>query len=132
MLDTSMNSILFAKKLRQRQSELKAKYKKDLDKYARDFESWKAALARFLVHDAKKNVERIFRTQIDRDRYRDSYWKNAVLAGCPEPPKRPTDEVIRKIAAALRHIAITGQKMVHLNSSDLETYFGDNEANSDE
>jgi len=39
MLDTSMNSILFAKKLRQRQSELKAKYKKDLDKYARDFES---------------------------------------------------------------------------------------------
>jgi len=131
MLDTSMNAILFAKKLRQRQSELKAKHKKDLDKYARDFESWKAALARFLVNDARKNVERIFRTQIDKDRYRDSYWKNVVLAGCPEPPKRPGEEVIRKIAAALRHIAITGQKTVHLNSSDLETYFGD-EADGDE
>jgi hypothetical protein len=130
MLDTSMNAILFAKKLRQRQSELKTKYKKDLDKYARDFESWKAALARFLVNDAKKNVEKLLRSKFDENRYSEDYWKSTVLADCPKPPKRPTDEVIRKIAAALRHIAITGQKTVHLNSSDLETYFGD-EADGD-
>jgi hypothetical protein len=126
MLDTQMNAAAFAKKLRARQAALKIQHKRDLAKYAQDFEVWKAALARFLTHDARKNVERIFRSQIDKDRYRDSYWKNVVLAGCPEPPKKPTDEVIRKIMTALHHIAITGQKTVRVTSDEVEKYFGDN------
>ena len=44
---------------------------------------------------------------------------------------KPKDDVIRKIGSALRHIAITGQKTVHLNSSDLETYFGDKDEGDD-
>lgn len=132
MLDTSMNAILFAKKLRNRQAELKAKHKKDLDNYARDFESWKAALARFLVNDAHKNVAKILRSKFDTNRYNhDSYWQNVILADCPKPPMKPKDDVIRKIGSALRHIAITGQKTVHLNSSDLETYFGDEDEGDD-
>jgi len=133
MLDSSMNSILFAKKLRIRQAQLKVKYKKDLDKYARDFESWKVALSHFLVKVAKKNVERILRSQFDDNRYSDDYWKNIVLAECPKPPKRPTNEIIRKIAAALRHIAITGQKTYRVDTVDLEMYFGgENELDSDD
>jgi hypothetical protein len=126
MLDTSMNALLFAKKLRARQSELKSKYKKDLEKYARDFESWKQALARFLVNDAHKNVAKILRSQFSQNSYRhDDNWKSIILIGYPEPPKRPTDEVIRKIAAALRHIAITWQKTVRLDARELEVYFSD-------
>jgi len=127
MNDNKMLATTFAKKLRARRVELRKAHTVALRKYDVDFMAWKVSLAAWLKQSAAKNVDRIMKGDMDRGSYHNRSWSNVVLDGHPVPPKKPSDETVRRIDAKLRHIAITGQKYVTVTERDTEELFGSTE-----
>lgn len=126
MSDVKMNSVLFAKKLRARKTELQAAHKVAMVKYDAAFKAWRLKLAVFLLAHVRSfamtlTKERVYGT----NSYGHGDYKTFFFKDAPDPPRRPNDEIVRKITARLNHIAITGQKTVIVTERDTREFFSD-------
>lgn len=126
MLETTMNAVDLAKKLRAELTKLRAQRVKDLAAYDKDFQSWKKELLHWLHLNGNLRVEKITKGEVQRS-YKNTFNTEAFFASGPKPPQEPSDERIRTIQAMLRHLGITGQKTVRVTSEDVERLFGTGE-----
>jgi hypothetical protein len=133
MDDSSMSALLFAKKLRARQTELRARQAVASKAYAGLFEKWKKDLAVFLSKKAPAVCKTITREMVcSTDYHRGTYWRDAIFKDAPKPPKRPNNPVIGKIATHLRRLAITGQKFVTVTTREVDELFSDEDDSEDD
>lgn len=126
---TTMNALLLSKKLRARRVELRKQHTDELKKFDVNFVQWKRAMQSWAAQVMPANIERMKKSDISPRHYSHSF-DSVLLTGYPKPPARPSDEVIRKIDAKLRHIAITGQTKVEFTEHDAALYFGSEDEES--
>lgn len=112
------------KQLQLRRKQLKARRAAELKAFERAFERWRLDLAKYLEINARACAMKITRKNIGH-RYYGRRWQEMIFDGAPKPPPYPSDEMIRKIDAKLRQLALTDQKRVKLYTSDYEEIFND-------
>ena len=123
--ETKMSATVYARKLRARQAELKAAHKKAVKAHAVAFELWKMALASWLRSSAvTSTVSGLLQKTVYGGGYNRD-WRIALMEGAPKAPRRPTDEIQRRIALKLRQLAITGQASAMVTERDIKELFTD-------
>lgn len=131
MIESQMNAVAFARKLRARRDELKAKRKRELIKFNQAFENWKKELGKWLAVNGKKRAATILRKEGHNHRYRDDSYISVLLKGHPEPPRYPSSTTIEQIDSMLRQIAITGQNTIRVTEDMVNKYFKDENDNEE-
>ena len=122
-ISTTMKVGPWAAKLRKRIVVLQAKqrkamaaYKVALDKWRRDVSKWlKTADAQYLVPEEERWDGRGMRINV-----LSKFWE-----GAPLPPKKPADKRVQEIRNMLRHLALTGQTTVRVDTAMVTRFFSD-------
>lgn len=131
MSDVKMNVTVFAKKLRVRRAELQKQHATAVIEFTRAFAHWRAALGGFLESSARSHATALTRENVYNDRY-EKEWRISFFVNAPKPPKRPSDEIIRKISTRLKFLAVTGQTTVMVSERDAALYFSTEPESEDE
>lgn len=125
-MQTTINTIKFAKLLRVRRAELAKKQSAAVKKYQADFKKWKVALGDWLVANGRHKANEISREALKREgRYReDTSPPGLSLRGYPKPPVFPKCEQIAAIDGTIRHLAITAKENVCLSTEEVTRLLG--------
>jgi hypothetical protein len=126
-METSLNTLSYAKKLRTRLAALKARRTKNLKRYDIELKAWKLALKNWVLENVDDRIKKMTRTAIGNGRthYHDGWSTNFFIGAPKEPRKSNEDKLIQDIQGLLRHLAITGQKTIRVSTRDVERYFAD-------
>ncbi len=133
---TEMSAIKLANKLRVKLKILKAARPGEIAKYRRALTAWRRDMAAWIEAHGKARVMKISDTELREHDERYRYTGYADLPafnhvqffdGAPRTPLYPkaSREKIAAIQKALRHLAITGQKTVKVDSEMIEKFFND-------
>lgn len=130
MIQTKMKALVFAKKLRAQIEVLKKQKAAEERKFNADFAKWQKELEAWTKANVLKRVRAITKNEVkEHHRYRDDrgFSTSAIFAGCPTAPEFPkqAEDRIKKCRTLLRQLALTGQEMVHIDTSDVKKIFGD-------
>jgi len=128
-METTVNSLEFAKKLKKRLKELHAEKQRAQKKFQADLATWKKALDRWVISNVHDHIVRIGVKEIQDNpmHYGDSpgFDTKRFFRGAPKPPAYPNSSCIREIQKTLRLLGLTGQKMLRVSPSDIERWFGE-------
>lgn len=135
MDSVTMPALKWAAKLKAKLKTLKAARPKELAYYKADCAAWRIAMKTWISKHGTKRVEEINDSELksSEDRYRRNdgvdFNHSAFFKDAPKTPKYPamTEKRIGQIQAALRGLAITGQKTVRVDDEMIKKFFGDEE-----
>jgi hypothetical protein len=125
MMDTKMAVLVFARKLRIRQAELKKRREGELKKFHAGMAKWRSDTAAWIKANM---IERLKNVSVEDVRRRGGYRSSPFehfFAGAPKPPTYPDDAQLRGVQGMLRHLAITGQAHVVVTTEMTNKYFVD-------
>lgn len=132
-LTTTIKTVDFAKKLRDRMKKLQDRRVDELKKYDADVIAWKKALHTWIKLNGEKRIQAITKTEIKDERgYRNrpGFDANMFFHGAPQTPTYPSDKQLREIRNTLRQLGITGQTTIRLDTSEITRLLGDAEDQS--
>ena len=126
-MESTIDTLKYSKILQKRLKELKVKRETELKKYKADLIKWKNDTCDFVLKNYKTRINNITTKDLEersRNSYRENQSYGAFFVGAPKCPTYPSDKQIRDIQNLLRHLAITGQKTIHISTADLAKYLG--------
>lgn len=124
-METRMNAVTLAKRLKSRMATLKKERIAALKKYDVDFETWKKDVAKWLKTEPQKAIPRVKKSDLENSRYGcHTALPNFVFEGIPKSPARPSDESIREIQKTLRYISFTETKTIEVTQRKLDEWLG--------
>lgn len=130
-MESVMKTMDLVKKLKARQTALKAGRTKLLAKYDVDFERWKRDVAKWVTTNVPARLKDVKKGDVAESRRGYSRCCSGlpehVFRDIPKPPTPPSDDAIKSIQKTLRFIAITDQKTMQVSSRDLALWFGNGE-----
>lgn len=131
METVTMKATVFAKKLRTRLAHLRKQREMLLKTYDADVHRWRQAMTAWLLASGPNKVRGITKEELQGNRGRYSraipFDLETFFAGMPQAPKFPSDQQIRAVQSALRHLDITGQSTIKVSEVDTRKLFGDPE-----
>jgi hypothetical protein len=126
-METTMKTVVYAKKLRAELAKLRKKRVIDIAMYDDAVAKWRTALWKWVDREAFERVKQISKRELTERRYETNcagFDTRGFFIGAPRPPKYPSDQRIRDIQRMLHHLGITGQSTVRVNDEDTKKYFG--------
>lgn len=135
-METTVKVTVFAKKLRIRLKTLSANRERAIEKYSKDYVTWKKDLKKWILENYIVQVDAItIKDTRDARSYRYSsspgFDTSSFFLKAPKPPIYPSDKPIREIRRVLRHLGITGQQTVRVCTEDMSKYFEEEKEEDD-